>query len=123
MLFSTHVLFLDFHLSFVFHVFKHLIPNGIFVCFQHLSASQVWIRSASWISKKSMRSWNRCCWLCMFEQFFVFFVVRSSSDIARFKSSCKCCQVAMKLIDMDPISKLQTFAWLHVGVKSQTLLG
>ena len=25
--------FLDFHLSFVFHVFKHLIPNGFSVCF------------------------------------------------------------------------------------------
>lgn len=51
-------------------------------------------------------------WLCMCEQFFVFFVGRSSNDIARFnRSCCKCRQVAMKLIDMDPISQLQTFAW------------
>ena len=104
--FFRHMFFSRFPPFLRFPCFQTFDPKRFQRLFQHLSAWQVWIRSASWISKKSMRSWNRC-WLCKCEQFFCVLVGRSSNDIARFNRSCKCCQVAMRLIDMDPISQLQ----------------
>ena len=70
--FFRHMFFSRFPPFLRFPCFQTFDPKRFQRLFQHLSAWQVWIRSASWISKKSMRSWNRC-WLCKCEQFFLCF--------------------------------------------------